>query len=408
MTERGEMREADIAIVGGGMVGLTAAAGLASQGFEVVVIDREAPEKVTDKGFDGRCSAIAAASRRLLEALGIWQHLAGEAGPIEEIRVSDGPSRLFLHFDRRMLGAEPLGHMVENRHTRLALEKHIVTLPGLCRIAPAELDHFQPGPGKARLGLKDGRTIATSLVIAADGRNSRMRREAGIRTPGWRYDQVGIVATISHELPHCAIAHERFLPDGPFAILPLPDNRSSLVWTARADMEHAIMGLGERAFEAEIAARIGGFLGGISVIGPRFSYPLGLHLAERYIDERLCLIGDAAHGIHPIAGQGLNLGLRDVAALIEVLVAAMRRGEDIGAAFVLERYQRWRRTDSLVLAAATDGLNRLFSNDVPPVRLARDLGLAAVQRLPALKRFFMEHARGTFGDLPKLLKGEPL
>lgn len=396
---------ADAAIVGGGMVGLTTACGLAMHGLSVVVIDAAAPPDQVAPGFDGRCSAIARASVRLLRTLGIADRIA-DTGPIREIRVSDGESRLFLHFDFADIGSEPLGLMVENRHLRQALFARADELDTLTMIAPARVADIERGPASAVLTLDDGRRIRAALTIGADGRASAMRRQAGIGTVRWRYDQVGIVATVDHELPHCGIAHERFLPDGPFAILPLSGNRVSLVWTAAAESEAAIMKLSPRAFEAEVARRIGGFLGRTEIAGPRWSYPLGLHLAERMIAPRLALVGDAAHGIHPIAGQGLNMGLRDIAALVEVVLAAARRGEDIGSELVLADYERWRRTDNLVLAVVTDGLNRLFSNDIAPLRLARDLGLAAVNRLPPLKSLFMRHACGEVGKLPALLRGE--
>ena len=398
----------DVAFVGGGMVGMTAAIGLARHGLEVAVIDSTAPAATTAPKFDGRCSAIAHASCRMLEAPDIWPLLAAEAQPIREIRVSDGDSRLFLHFASHEIGDGPLGEMVENRHFRLALEERRRGLDTLALHAPCRVASVARSAESALLTLADGRRIRAALLVGADGRNSFMRRDAGIRTPRWRYDQVGIVATVAHERDHLGIAHERFLPPGPFAILPLTGCRSSLVWTARADTEEAIMALSKAAFETEVRRRMGDFLGAIEVVGPRWSYPLGLHIAERFIAPRLALIGDAAHGIHPIAGQGLNLGLRDVAAFIEVIVEAARRGEDLGSPFVLERYERWRRADSLVLAAVTDGLNRLFSNDFGPLRLARDLGLGAVNRLPPLKRFFISHARGTFGTLPRLLRGQSL
>lgn len=408
MAQSGTDISADVAILGGGMVGMTAACGLAMHGLEVAVVDAAEPRSQLDAGFDGRCSAIALASVRLLEAIGIWPMLASDAQPILEIRVSDGDSRLFLHFDHEAVGEDPLGQMVENRHLRQALFKRAQALGGLHHIAPARVTAVAREGALAEMQLADGRKVSAPLIVGADGRNSRLRQWAGIRTLRWRYDQTGIVATVAHELPHCGIAHERFLPDGPFAILPLTGNRSSLVWTAAAETESAIMALSEHGFASEVRRRIGDFLGHAEVVGPRWSYPLGLHMAERFTDRRMALIGDAAHGIHPIAGQGLNLGLRDVAALIEVIVEAARLGEDPGSRLVLERYQRWRRFDTLVLAAATDGLNRLFSNDIAPIRLARDIGLAAVDRLAPLKRGFIRHAQGDLGKLPRLLRGEGL
>jgi len=399
---------ADVAVLGGGMVGMTAACALAGHGLSVVVVDAAPPQTHTDPAFDGRCSAIAQASVRMLEAIGLWPRLEPVAQPILEIRVSDGPSRLFLHFEHDTLDDAPLGQMVENRHIRQALFRRGEELETLTHVAPAKMAACERTETGAALLLEDGRRIEAPLVLGADGRNSLLRRQAGIRSTHWRYAQTGIVATVAHALPHCGIAHERFLRDGPFAILPMTGNRSSLVWTAAAEQAPAIMGLSDTAFSAEVRRRMGGFLGEAEVAGPRWSFPLGLHLAEAFIDRRLALIGDAAHGIHPIAGQGLNLGLRDVAALAEVLVEAARLGEDLGSEIVLARYQRWRRFDTLVLAAATDGLNRLFSNDFPPLRLARDIGLAAVNRAAPLKRLFMQHARGALGKRPRLLDGEPL
>lgn len=406
MARQKKIISADIAIAGGGMAGLTLGIGLAQSGLSVVVIDAAPQAELTEPEFDGRASAIAFASYKLLEGVGIWPHLAAQAEPIMEIRVTDNQSPMFLHFDQAELGEGPLGYMVENRHTRMGLFARAAELDNLEIIAPDKATAFKVDGSKARLTLESGAIVEALLLVGAEGRASPLRQWAGIPTRKWQYDQSGIVATIEHELPHCNVAHERFLPPGPFAILPLKGNRSSLVWTVDPALAEEIMGLSTRAFEAEVQKRVGGFLGELKIIGPRWTYPLGLQYAERYIDQRLVLVGDAAHGVHPIAGQGLNLGLRDVAALIEVLVDARRLGGDIGAPDVLERYQRWRRADSLALALAMDGLNRLFSNDIPPLRLARDLGLAAVNRMPGLKRFFMRQARGTVGKLPKLLKGE--
>ena len=402
----GSERKVDVLVVGAGMVGATLATALGRAGLEVMVIDRLPPETAADDAFDGRASAIALASQQLLAAIGIWQALAPEAAPILEIRVSDGDSLLFLHYDHRDLGDAPLGYMVENRHCRRAL---LAAAPGLYeRRAPVALAALERDEMGVRAALDDGTRVRAQLLVAADGARSGLRRAAGIRSIAWSYRQSGIVCTVAHERPHRGIAHERFLGAGPFAILPLKGRRSSIVWTERAELAPAMMALDADAFDGELARRFGGFLGEVHAIGPRWSYPLFFQHAERYVDERLVLLGDAAHTIHPIAGQGFNMGLRDVAALAEVLIDARRLGLDLGAAPALARYQRWRRADNWMLAAVTDALTRLFSNDIGALALARDLGLAAVDRLPPLKRLFMAHARGTVGALPKLLRGEAL
>jgi 2-octaprenyl-6-methoxyphenol hydroxylase len=417
--------QAEVGIVGGGMVGMTLAAGLAGAGLSVVAIDAEAPAAITAAAFDGRSSAIALGSQRVLAAIGAWSDMAAEAQPILDIRVSDGDSaggvsRLFLHYDHRDLaapgtgpaGAPPFGYIVENRVIRRALLRRLSDLPNLIHAAPARAVSVERTAAAARLRLDDGRRATVGLVIAADGRKSPLRAAAGIRATEWAYAQTGIVCTVAHEKPHDGVAHEHFLPAGPFAMLPMVDadgmHRSSIVWTERRDLAPAMMALEDADFAAEIERRFGPWLGRLRPIGGRFAYPLTLVHAERYVDRRLALLGDAAHAIHPIAGQGLNLGLRDVAALAEAVVDGRRLGLDVGDAVVLERYQRWRRFDNLLLLAVTDGLNRLFSNDVAPLRLTRDLGLAAVDRVPSLKRLFMRHAMGMVGDLPRLMRGERL
>lgn len=396
----------DVAIIGGGLVGLTLGIALARHGFEVLVVDIAPPETVLAKEFDGRSSAIAYVGYKLFDAIGLWPYLEKDAQPINEIRVSDGPSRLFVHFDHHDLGDEPLGFMLENRHTRLALHQYAATLDNLTLKAPMRADQIERDEAFAHLSLTDGSTHRSRLLIGADGRGSKIREQAGIGLAQWSYNQSGIVATVHHELGHDGIAHERFLPSGPFAILPLTGNRSSIVWTATSRETPAIMKLSERGFESEMAIRFGEFLGDIRVEGPRWAYPLNFQHAHHYVQDRLALVGDAAHGIHPIAGQGLNLGLKDVAALVEVLIDAARIGRDIGDLAVLDRYQRWRRSDVLMMSAATDALNRLFSNNITPIRVARDLGLGLVNRLPLAKKLFMENARGSMGHIPKLLKGE--
>jgi len=397
---------ADITIIGGGLAGLTAAIGLAVHGFEVAIVDRASKTDLTDTAYDGRSSALAFASCQLFEALGIWQHMEPYAQPMLEIRVSDGPSLLHLHFDSEDLGDGPLGHMVENRHTQIALFDRLNELKGIHFLAPETVETIERTTGNELVPFASGTVITPKLLLGIDGRGSMVRKHAGIPTKSLDYHQHAIVCSIEHEFSHCAIAHERFLPSGPFAILPLTGNRSSLVWTEKSHLVETIMGLSERAFNAELKRRIGDFLGEVKAIGGRWAYPLSLQYAESYVTDRTALLGDAAHGIHPISGQGLNLGLKDVAVLIEVLVNARRVGLDIGSRGVLDNYAKWRTTDNASIYAITDMFNRLFSNDIGPIKLARDLGMAAVNEVPPLKNFFMSHARGTVGELPKLLKGE--
>jgi 2-octaprenyl-6-methoxyphenol hydroxylase len=409
----GEATSCDAVVLGGGLVGLATAAALGQAGLTVLAVDRDTPALAAADPFDGRGSAIAWGSAQALRGVGLWPMLEPHAAPIEEIRVSDGESRLFLHYDHAQVGANPLGYIIENRFVRRALYARLATLPTVTLLAPAEAVRVDRSQGGVEIGLADGRVIRARLVIGADGRDSPARASAGIGVMRWSYHQTGIVCSIAHEKPHRGMAHERFLPAGPFAVLPLPDSetgehRSSIVWTEREELVPAMMALSDTQLAQEIALRFGDSLGAIAVAGPRWAYPLSLLQADRYTDLRLALAGDAAHVMHPIAGQGFNLGLRDVAALAECIVDAHRLGMDIGAADVLERYARWRRFDTMALLAVTDGMVRLFSNDVAPVRLVRDLGLAAVQQLPGLKRFFMRHAMGVVGDLPRLVRGEAL
>ena len=398
----------DVIVGGGGMVGLTLAAALGGAGVTVAVIDRRPAPAMRAPAFDGRVSAIARGSRIVLETIGVWDGMAGEAEPIREIRVSDGASPLHLHYDSAEVGADALGHIVENRHIRAALLERIASLGGVALLDGRSIERHERGPIAARVALDDGRALTAALLVAADGRASPLRRAAGLGAVAWRYRQTGIVCTVAHERPHRGVAQERFLPSGPFAILPMTGNRSSIVWTEEAGVASRILALPRDGFAGELAWRFTGYLGALDVAGPVFSYPLALTLAERYTANRLAVAGDAAHAIHPIAGQGFNLGIRDAAALAEVAVDAARLGLDIGATTALARYGRWRRADNFAMLAATDGLNRLFSNDIGPVALARRLGLAAVGRVPALKRLFMRHAMGELGEKPRLARGEPL
>jgi len=400
-------------VIGGGLAGMTAGCALAGAGVATAVVDAAPRDDREERGYDGRASAIAFGSAQVFRGIGLWPRLAGDAGPILDIRVADGtlsggPSMLFLHYDHREVGDRPFGYMIENQVLRRALYAHADTLPALRHLAPARLARLERGAAGVAAELEDGRRIEARLAIAAEGRASPTREAAGIGVSRLPYDQTAIVCTVAHEREHDGVAVEYFLPSGPFAMLPMTGRRMNIVWTEKSALVPGLLALDDDAFLAELGRRFGGWLGRIALTGPRFSYPLGLQHAERYTDNRLALIGDAAHVIHPIAGQGLNLGLRDVAALAEAVVDARRLGLDPGGPYALRRYERWRRFDTIVLTAVTDGLNRLFSNDLPPLRLARDLGLAAVGRVPPLKRFFMRHAMGVVGDLPRLVRGEAL
>ena len=406
--EAGERFDADVVIAGGGLVGLTLGVALAGAGIETAVVDGAPPAAMKDAAFDGRVSSIALGSRRVLDGIGLWPALAADAQPILEIRVSDGDVPLFLHYDHKTVGDDPLGYIVENRNIRAALLEQAATLAALRHLAPASVEALEPAAGGIEARLADCRCVRARLAVAADGANSGLRAAAGIETVRWSYEQTGIVCTVLHEKPHRGIAHERFLPAGPFAILPMTGNRSSLVWTERAALAPALMDASPEVFARELGARFGDFLGGLEPTGPRWSYPLRLTHAKRYVAPRLALAGDAAHAIHPLAGQGFNLGIRDAAVLAELVVDRARLGLDIGGDDVLTHYQRRRRFDSVVLIGVTDGLNRLFSNDNQGLRLVRDVGLAAVNELPPVKRFFMRHAMGLAGDLPRLARGEPL
>ncbi|KMW58598.1 2-octaprenyl-6-methoxyphenol hydroxylase [Candidatus Rhodobacter oscarellae] len=402
----------DVIIAGGGLNGSALALALASAGLEVAVVDPLPVEARVDPGFDGRSYALALASQRLLGALGLWEGLAAQAQPILEIKVSDGragegPSPFVLEFDHAEIEEGPMGFLVEDRHLRRAL-LDALTGAGVTHVSGARIAGHMPGPAGVEVSLEGARALHARMLVGADGAASATAQRAGVKRTGWEYGQTALVAAVAHAYPHRGIAHQFFMPAGPLAILPLTGDRCSIVWT-ETDAEAArIQALDDAGYLAELRPRFGGFLGGIELAGARFTYPLGLSLAQSFVADRVALIGDAAHRVHPIAGQGLNAGLKDVAALAEVLTLAMRRGEDIGRADVLERYQAWRRFDVAALAAATDGFNRLFSNDLGGLRVTRDLGLAAVNALPGVRRGFIREAAGLTGDLPRLLQGEIL
>jgi len=403
---------ADILIIGGGLVGQTLALALAAHELSVVIIERDDPQSHLAPAFDGRASAIASSTGRMLRRLGLGELFDREGCAIRAIRVTDGLSPLHLHFDSQEAEpAEPLGTMLENRALRAALLALVQANARIRLLAPATIVHQVQTGVAVKVTLQGGETVSASVAIAADGRRSAQRQAAGIRVSTWRYDAAAIVTMLAHEKPHDHVASELFYPAGPFAQLPMTDladgrHRSALVWTVRRDDAAGVLKLGGRALAHEAEKRMGGFLGGISLVAPAASYPLGLHHAERYWAERLILVGDAAHGIHPIAGQGLNMGLRDVAALAQVLVEAARIGEDLGSAAVARRYERWRRADNEAVAFATDSLARLFAIPGGSAAAVRRLGLATVNRLPPLRRAFMAVARGEAGDLPPLLRGE--
>lgn len=410
----------DVLISGGGFAGLTLAVALARSlgpGFSITVVDRGGPppsDAAATSDDDPRAVSLSAGSRRMLEVIGIWDAVAAEAQPVNRIEITDtaleqGIRPVLLAWDNAIeeWGENaPAAHILPLPALQRALEAAVREHADISVVRPAEITGLQVDRFRAEVACADGRTISARLAVAADGQRSRLREAAGIKSVTWPYDQVGIATTVGLSRDHGGVAVQHFLPAGPFAILPLTGRRACVTWSEGASEGRRIMALDDDAFLAELDLRFGGKLGRLSLAGPRRAWPLNLHLARAYIADRLALIGDAAHSVHPIAGQGLNLAFRDVAALTEVIADTARTGLDIGAATALERYERWRRFDSVQSAAAYDAINRLFSRDGQLLRAARETGLQLVDRLPALKRLLIGEAAGTTGDLPRLLRGE--
>lgn len=406
--------DVDILIAGGGLNGPTLALALAGAGLSVAVVDPRPADARAGDDFDGRAYALAIASQRLLTALGLWPELAPTAQPILQVKASQGlpgqgAAPFFLHFDSAEIEEGPVGYMLEDRFlyrrllAAMAASDAVTHLPGLA------VTGHQVDATHVTVDLSDGRQMTARALIGADGRGSSVARRAGITRKGWDYGQTALVTAIEHEEPHHGIAQQYFMATGPLAILPLPGNRSSVVWSETNRNAKAIAALNDEDFLTVLRPRFGDYLGQISLAGTRFTYPLSLSLAERYAAPRVALVGDAAHGVHPVAGQGLNLGLRDVAALAEVLVEAARRGEDIGSELVLERYQSWRRFDATSLALGMDSVNRLFGSDNPILSAARGIGMGLVTAIPALRRGFMRQAAGlSVEPMPRLLTGRAL
>lgn len=405
--------DSDILIIGGGLNGPALALALADGGLSVTIIDALPANTRGDAGFDGRGYALALASHRLLAAIGVWGDVAAQSQPINEVKITDGragegPSPWMLHFNSDELDEGPMGYMVEDRYLYRAFQAGLKKHPLITQINSETVIEQDIGVAHVTVQTASGKSLTGRILIGSDGRKSGTALRASIKRHGHDYNQTALVCAIEHALPHHGIAHQFFMPPGPLAILPLPGNRSSIVWSEETQEAARINALSDADYLAYLRPRFGSFLGEIKLAGARFTYPLNLTLADHFIAPRLALIGDAAHGVHPIAGQGLNLGLRDVGALAEVLIEAKRRGEDIGSVDVLERYQAWRQFDTTTLALATDGFNRLFSNDNSLLRLGRDIGLGIVNAIPTLRQRFIREAAGLTGDVPKLLQGRQI
>ena len=404
------MDRADVIIFGGGLVGLTLASALDSSGLSAIVVDPADPAPRGDASFDGRTSAVSSSSMRMLETVGIAEHLAEPGCPIWRIAVADGLKPGGLHFEPD--DHEPLGFMHENRHLRAALHARVEAGKNLWLMWKSRVSNVDRGEGGIIVSLDDGRKLSAPLLAAADGRNSRTRESAGINVARWKYDHQAIVSVLRHEKPHEHVAYEIFYPGGPFALLPMADDlaghRSAIVWSVPNADAAGWLSLTDADFAAEAEAAMGGFLGKVEMLAPRSSFPLGFHHAARITDKRLVLVGDAAHAMHPIAGQGLNLGFRDVAALTEVLVEGARLGLDLGDQQLLSRYQRWRSLDALSVAFATDSLTRVYGIPGATASAIRRFGMGLVGRISPVRNRLMSEARGTSGQLPLLLRGLPI
>ncbi len=405
--------DSNILIVGGGLSGPILALALAQAGLKVTVIDTLEQKVRKNAAFDGRSYAVALTSQRLLSGTGVWDVVADHSQPILEIKVTDGragegPSPFFMHFDHAEIEEGPMGYMVQDRFLRRALLDAMNRTNGVTHISGQTVTNQVVTSSGANVTLSSGKVVHGALIVGADGRSSGTASRAGIKRSGWGYDQTALVCAIAHEKPHHGIAHQFFMPPGPLAILPLPGNVSSIVWSETAKNAAAFSALSDNEYVTMLRPRFGDFLGEINLAGKRFTYPLSLSLALNLAADRVALIGDAAHGVHPIAGQGLNAGMRDIAALAEVIIDATRRGEDIGSPNVLGRYEQWRRFDNTTLAIATDTFNRLFSNDNAGLRGLRDIGMGIVNAIPGLRRSFIREAAGLTGTLPRLMQGKPL
>ncbi|MBS1302376.1 FAD-dependent monooxygenase [Loktanella sp. SALINAS62] len=400
--------ESDILIVGGGLNGPVLALAAAHVGLDVTIVDAMVPDTQRAPDFDGRAYALSLTSVRMLRRLGVWDDVADDAQPMLDIKVTDGragegASPWMMHFDHAEIEEGPMGWLVQDRHLRPAL-LGALDRDGITHVTGRTVVSQQIEQAGVSVALDDGTTCSARVLVGCDGRSSGTARRAGIGRTGWDYDQRALVCAVEHDLPHNGIAHQFFMPGGPLAILPLTGNRSSIVWSEKASRATAAMELDDDAFLDVLRPAFGSFLGDIRLAGQRFTYPLGLTLAHSLIAPRIALVGDAAHGIHPIAGQGLNAGLRDVAALAHVLQDARQRGQDIGSPTTLDAYQQWRRFDTVKLALATDAFNRLFSNDNALLRGVRDLGMGIVNAVPGLRRGFIREAAGLNGALPRLMR----